>query len=447
MSNTNFKDDFDKSLQRLGQIKTAIEANIQSKRDFSDKIINRLSEINEKVKQLGESIKSLKDQLSTLQVQSNDNTSQIGDKSKQVDGLTAKIAQLTEEKTNALAELDQIKQKYTVDIAQKQALIDECEAKFRKLTDENAVISAERDTLRVELTQTGEQGANHAEEIKKMTDQNAQQLFEKDEQLRLLQEKNNAEMKQLQEAISAKETEIQQKAVDAGNNVAQIQAQIEKLTTENQSKQQMIEKLQVDITALQNENQELIARIIAATQAINDATNSLQELKDPRAFNESELNAKFQEIETSIQEISAAIQGNPQRNPQVLDKQTRVLQKLPPNTPIQINGQKIMLSDIRAQLNKKKQTLSRTNPTAQIYDVALDEINRAESPEQVIAILNKRVSFKNGSIMGGKKTKKNRKNIKQKGGYTYKSNSKRRRISSTSSRRNSLMGRGSTKRH
>jgi chromosome segregation ATPase len=437
MSDTNFKQKFDESLQRLGQIKTAIEANIQSKQAFSGKIIAKLSEINEKIKQLGESIKSLKVQLTTLQAQSNANNSQIGDKSKQVDVLTGQITQLTEEKTNALAELEQIKQKYTVDVSQKQTLIDECEAKIRTLTDENAAISAERDTLRVELTQTGEQGAKHAEEIKNLTDQNTQQLLEKDEQLRLLQEKNTAEMNQLKEAIEVKEKEIQQKGVDAGNNAAQIQAQIEQLTSENQSKQQMIEKLQGDITALQSENDELIERIIAATQAINDATNSLEVLNDPTAFNEKELAAKFQEIETSIQEISNAIQGNSQGQ-----------QRLPPEPPIEINGQIFTLAEIRKQLNIKKQMLTKNNPNAENkYALALKAINNATTPEALIqALQSNGIDVKNGSIMGGKKTKKNRKNKKQKGGYTYKSNSKRRRITTTSSRRNSVMGRVSTKR-
>ena len=121
MSNANFKENFDESLQKLGQIKTAIEANIQSKKDFSGKIINRLSEINVKVQQLGALITELKKQLNALQEQTNSNNSQIGDKSKQVDNLTAQINQLTEEKTNALNELAQIKQKYTDDVGQKQS--------------------------------------------------------------------------------------------------------------------------------------------------------------------------------------------------------------------------------------------------------------------------------------------------------------------------------------
>ena len=447
MSGTNFKQNFDESLKRLGGINEAIQANIQSKRDFSDKIIAKLSEINEKVKQLGESIKSLKEQLNTLQAQSNDNTSQIGNKSKEVDVLKAQITQLTEAKTNAIAELDQIKQKYTVDIAQKQTLIDECEAKFIKLTDENAVISAERDTLRSELTQTGEQGSNHAEEIKKLTAQNAQQLLEKDEQLRLLQEKNNAEMKQLQEAIEAKDNEIQQKSAEAGNNASQIQGQIEKLTSENQSKQQMIEKLQGDITALQNENKDLIDRIIAATQAIIDATNSLEVLNDPAAFNEKELAIKFGEIEASIENISAAIQGNSQRQQKL--PPLPPLPPLPNNLEVQINGQTFTLADIIEQLNMKKQLLTKNNPKAENkYALALKAVYNAATSEAVIeALRNNGIGVKNGAIYGGKKTKKTRKNIKQKGGYTYKSNSKRRRISTTTSRRNSVIGRGSTKRH
>ena len=63
MSNPNFKQDFEQSLQRLSQINTAIDANLKGKQEFSARIIQRLSSINDKVKQLGDSIRVLKEQL------------------------------------------------------------------------------------------------------------------------------------------------------------------------------------------------------------------------------------------------------------------------------------------------------------------------------------------------------------------------------------------------
>jgi multidrug efflux pump subunit AcrB len=99
------------------------------------------------------------------------------------------------------------------------------------------------------------------------------------------------------------------------------------------------------------------------------------------------------------------------------------------------------------------------------YDDALKAMYEAKSQEDVIrALQSNNVDIKNGAVMGGKKTKKIRKqkNKKQKGGFTYKKNLKRGSISTaisslntkssptkTSSMRSSTgrgRGRGQTKR-
>jgi hypothetical protein len=102
---------------------------------------------------------------------------------------------------------------------------------------------------------------------------------------------------------------------------------------------------------------------------------------------------------------------------------------------------------ILSQLNKKPQIDRVTNGPSK-YALALRGVHDAQTPEQVLQALNSSgVDAKNGSIYGGKKTKKNKRVRKQKGGYTYKLNSKRRSIS-TASISKSSSGRGirSTKR-
>ena len=458
MNKDQIKQNFQTSLQRLGEINTAIEANIRGKQEFSARIIQRLSEINDKVKQLGDAIKTLKDQLTDLQGQAAANNSQITDIGTEVNGLRAQIAQLTDERDKAVAELEALKNKFQADTQGFQKRIDDCEEKLRQLQDQNVAITQQRDALQAELTQTGEQGAAHAAELKKLTDQHTQELQQKDEQLKAQQDANAAAMKQLQDEIAAKEVELNQRTVDVGNNAAQLQAQIDQLTREKEAKDSQIAQLQADIAALQTENDDLIARIVAATQAIADATNRLRELNDPATFNEAELDAKFQELEASVQQISNAIQGNPVANNQAaagqiaqgqnsnVDQEPRRVTiqgqgRLPPDTPIQINGQNIPLEEIRKQLSEKKRLLSRNNPkAANKYANALNAIQMATSQEDVIrGLQSNNVTIKNGAVMGGKKTKKNR---KQKGGYTYKSNLKRRSISTTSSIRSSASGRG-----
>jgi hypothetical protein len=88
------------------------------------------------------------------------------------------------------------------------------------------------------------------------------------------------------------------------------------------------------------------------------------------------------------------------------------------------------LSKIISDLKTKSGKLSR-DPNNK-YAVALQKVQAAKSVQDVNNALS-RVEFKNGMIFGGR-TKKNRKNKntkKQKGGFRYSSNSRRRSLSSS----------------
>ena len=444
MSNPNFKQEFDNSLQRLAQINTAIDANLRSKQEFSARIIQRLTAINDRVRQLGDAITALKAQLTTLQGQAAANNTQIADIGTEVNGLRAQIAQLTDERDRAAAELDRVQKQSQADTQALQKRIDDHEANARQLTDQNTQITQQRDALQAELTQKGDLGAAHAAELKNLTDQNTQALLQKDAELAAQQQANATQIQQLQAEIAAKEAELNTRIADVGTNTAQLQAQIEQLTREKQEREAQVTQLQGDITALQTENQDLINRIIAATQAITEATNRLRELNDPASFNEAELDTKFQELETSLQQISNAIQGNPVANNQasgnIAPAAGRI--KLPPDTPINFKGQALTLGNIINTLGAKPQVDRVTNQPSK-YATALRGVRAAQTPEEVIqALSSNAIDAKNGAISGGKKTKKNKKVRKQKGGYTYKLNSKRKSITTSSLRSSSGRGRG-----
>ena len=448
MSNPNFKQEFDNSLQRLAQINTVIDANLRSKQEFSARIVQRLTAINDKVKQLGNAIRTLKDQLTNLQAQAAANNNHIADIGTEVNGLKGQIAQLTDERNKAVAELDDLKNKYQADTQALQKRIDDNEANTRQLTDQNMQLSQQRDALQAELTQKGDLGAAHAAELKNLTDQHTQALLQKDEQLKAQQDANTAQIQQLQAEIAAKEEELNKTISDVGNNAAQLQAQIEQLTREKQEKDAQIAQLQGQITDLQNENQDLINRIIAATQAIAAATNRLQELNDPAAFNEAELDVKFQELEASVQEISNAIQAGPQNVAQNVPQnvaqnvpQNVAQQRIPGNTRILYENTQFTLDDLRNQLQEKSRQDPRPNNK---YSQVLQQLQGANDEDDVKSILQSAsiMTTRNGKIKGGKKTKKNKKVRKQKGGYTYKVNSKRRSITTSSLRSSSGRGRG-----
>lgn len=446
MSNPNFKQEFDNSLQRLAQINAAIDQNIRGKQEFSGRIIQRLSAINEKVKQLGDAIRALKDELSRLQAQAAANNSQITDIGNEVNTLKGQIAQLTDERDKAIAELDRLKKQYQADVQDFQKRIDDSEAQLRELTNQNTTLTQQRDALQAELTQQGDLGAAHAEELRRLGEQHAEELRQKDEQLRLQQEENERAMAALQADIAAKEADLNQRIADAGNNAAQLQGQIDTLNREKQDKDNQIAQLQAQITALQNENTDLVNRIVAATQAISDATNRLNELNDPASFNEAELDAKFQELEASVQQISNAIQGNPVPVNQASGNQIPTVTRLKFDTPINYKGTDFTVGTIVNTLKSKPQVDRNTGGPSK-YAAALTAVHNAATPGEVLQALNSNgIDVKNGAIFGGKKSKKTKKVRKQKGGYTYKTNSKRKSISTTSSIRSTARGRGQSKR-
>jgi hypothetical protein len=150
--------------------------------------------------------------------------------------------------------------------------------------------------------------------------------------------------------------------------------------------------------------------------AIMEATNRLQELNDPSTFDQAGLNTAFAEVEASIQDISNAIQGR--GNAVIQERQSN------PNV-VNIQGLQLDVNDIIQQLKSKPTKNSFGNDTS--YIKALRAIQSGTNPEQALA--DAKVPVKNGKIMGGK-TKK-RKHKKQRGGFTYKNNAKRRTFTSS----------------
>ena len=64
-------------------------------------------------------------------------------------------------------------------------------------------------------------------------------------------------------------------------------------------------------------------------------------------------------------------------------------------------------------------------------------LKQVTNPAEINVILQQyNISYKNGKIMGGKRTKRTKKIRKQKGGFTYKANLKRRGLSTTYRRSN-----------
>jgi len=417
---SDFKTDFEAGLRKLGEINAAIDSNIRSKQEFSTQVISRLKDINQRIRGLADAITQLKTELTGLQEQVQINQSGISGKETEIIKLKEEIERLKQEKDAAVAELAQLKQQYMADTQDFQKRIDDCEGQLRTLTDQLNSITAERDSLKTELQSKGDLASTHAGELQSLTEQNTQKLLEKDEQLKLQQEDCAGKMKNLQDEIAAKDLEIARLRSVFENEYGNMRRQIDELNRQNQELQQNIQQLQEQLRVLQEENEDLKNRIISATMAIMEATNRLQELNDPSSFDQAGLNAAFAEVEASIQDISNAIQGR--GNAVIQERQSN------PNV-VNFQGVQFNIADLLKQLKVKAKQVPIDRITGQpsSYVIALQAIQSGTNPEQALA--DSKVPVKNGKIVGGK-TKK-RKHKKQRGGFTYKNNAKRRTFTSS----------------
>jgi hypothetical protein len=445
MSDGDFKQMFNKRLKELIDIKDAIEANIRNKQQFSIEIIQRLTAINERVKELGNYIRLLKKQIPNLQIQSNKNDNQIDDKSREINELKNEINQLksdAESKTNESYRLSQ------VEISKVKGL----QAKIDDLTNQYNDLKKKQDST-----------LKRYEDLKKQQEaMSKQQQITNDTRIQI-REKETAEKNVLNDRIKALEAELVEKTNNATQLQSQIQSQIDdsqKLIAEREGR---INELITEITQLKKENEELRIIIINATKTINDVVEVLKILKERRSFEPGELEEKITAIEESIREIyttspnirtnsdkstvfsfmkgpaglppppSSQVYKNNTRTPResVLPEESVLLPPLPPpNTPriLETNTPRIL------ETNTPRILPSISEEGKEGEDLEGIDLDFSGNPNETST---------NESI-GGKKTKKNRKlkrsnktkkNRKQKGGYIYKSNSKRRNIRTTTSRK------------
>ena len=115
---------FQQSLQKLGQLNAFIEKNVQDKQAFSQTILTRLSQINDKIKAFAGQIQTLRGQVDNLQTQVSSNTSGIQDKDRQVQTLQQQLTQLPNEKAALTQQLEGINRKGLDDQLKSQQKID-----------------------------------------------------------------------------------------------------------------------------------------------------------------------------------------------------------------------------------------------------------------------------------------------------------------------------------
>ena len=293
---------------------------------------------------------------------------------------------------------------------------------MREVTQERDALKNEKTALQTELSTKSDNQAQHAEEINRLTQESDQKL--KDQETQLNQKIQDCE---------AKIIDFQKQLREKDEQYANAQ---QECTNKQASTIQNVETLQKQVNELTALNNTLLGKIKEASDAIDSAASNLESISNavPNATTKQEIDQLLGEIDNSIQNINKAVQAPVAQGPAPVS----------PNTPISLadlNSQQrvdINLRDLMDMLTRKASQVRRNNPTAQNkYADAINQINSASSANEISAIIMRNnISVKDGAVSGGKgKTKKYR---KQKGGFTYKSSSRRRSITSaTGSKRRS----------
>jgi DNA repair exonuclease SbcCD ATPase subunit len=430
--NTAFLQEFRENMDKLSQINANADKNVQFRKELSNKILTRLGEINSKLQEIVGKIRELKSMADNLQNEVNKHTKDIGDKSGEINAIKAEIQRLNDENKKLTEENAFLQQKCKEEIDAKQQENMAIQQQIRELIEKNKVLEDSVTALQNELSGKGENEAKHASELAVLNEEHKKQIEN-------LMQENKQQIEKLMNDLAQKEQEI-----------ANLNAEIKKMQDEQQSRNdslakseseanQRIAELLGQIEALKNVNDDLIQRLKEANTAILSALGKLDELSNPANFKEDDekLDTAITEIEKSLMEINTAIQGRTS-----LPGASSVESKISGNEIINITGiggnpVKISYRDLVGQLSSKA-SIPNINPK---YGDALKEIRRVNNVSDIETILQSRgIDFKQGKVFGGRKTRKVRKtkkNIKtrkvrkQKGGFYYKTNSKRKSLRSS----------------
>jgi len=394
-----FLRDFKSKMDRLAEIRKNLQASVQFKEKFTNELKVRLGEINQTIIKLSGFITDLKTKATELEGQVTTNKTSIGTKEGELQQLKDQVAALTTERDNLTDQITQQNNNNLTKIAEKQKEIDEYEAKLRKLNQQKQVAEKEADEFENELSKID---PTRAEAAKTAAEQWGESF--KEEQNKLLEKISTTDTKitDLEKQISDKDIELaeKQKEIDEAKGQAQKLAQ----------------DLQKEIDDLKVENQKLIGRIIAATIAINEANDELQNMVNivPNAQTKEDVDTLLKQItdqlEKSILNISSAAQG--QLPPAVSQAQEQLVSQaqqpiMPPAVPT-------------------RQPLLRSK-----------SVNQIPKMQEKSPLLRSQTARRPDWKLGGRKTRKitktrkaikTRKIRKQKGGFIYKPNTKRKRI-------------------
>jgi chromosome segregation ATPase len=456
MAQQDFLRNFQERIDRLQVVRRDIGANIDAKQQFTNNLKTKLELFNDRLRELSGLITNLKTRAEEAEERVVTNNTAIGERQRRIDQLNAERENIDGERQRLDQEMARQREETQRVTAEKQALINQHEAELRQITqqktdvenqlrevtDQKTAIEEQVRALNQELANRGDQQATHAGEIQRLTQQLQEQSQRQlEDSQRQLQEQSQRQLQEQEQRLTEQINDCERRIVEAQNQLQDREADHtqarDQLTTQHGQVQARVDDLERQIELLTQQNQQLVQRLIDATQAIQDATVDLERLSNsmPNAESQEEVNALLNSIEQSIENIGRAAQGQ-QMNAGELIQQGRPQAQagqIDDNAPIQIGDYRRTYNEFIRDLRRKINDVVRsTGDRNNKYQAALTQIQNERDPTRIPAILQHNgIYIINNQIRGGRKTRKNK---KQRGGFIYKTNSKRRSTSSRSKR-------------
>jgi len=469
---SDFLTKFENSLNKLDKLKDNIADRFRNQDNFSNEIISQLTEINNKVKELSKKINELKESIDVLQNQINQIDGVIEGLNQDKAILNRQMEQLKNDKSGLLSDNEEIKRKQN----ELQQEINEYEERIATLTSENTTTQSEIDSLKSaneSLTQQYStdrdvQKQEFAEKMREQQELHMRQLSEN-------QETFNEEIKILVSRVD----ECQLKINDLETEKANREAEMSSINSQMTSKESEINGYTNRIIELERTNQDLMSRIVSATDVIERSIEALDNLtrEIPNIKTQTDIRNLFSQINESIDGINVLLQPSNIRaraEPEIAareapgspslsrsgtqpvsfseneaEEKQEVSSNLASVTEFNVSGQKLTLSQLQQLVRQKLQTIRNKNSEfAKKLQGILDLNDKIESMTTIQSkIDNFGIQIKqDGTIVGGKTRRKNKKynvisktkkGIKQKGGFVWNTHSKRKTITTPSFTRKS----------
>lgn len=434
MSAPDFLTNFEGLMDRLNATNGLVEASLQQKQAFSNSLLTGLESINRRLNELGAKIRNTLQVIQSLEGAVRDNDTTSANNGAEIDRLNKELGDLRQERDRLIAAAQEAQKTCDQEKAALQEQIDDCRREVASLSVENGNLlnekDAEIDALRKELEAKGGDQAAHAAAIAELTANHERML--KDQQDGLTEQ-----IQALQKQIDDCKEGMRQLEEEKNAAIAQVAGK----DTEIEGLNKRVEELTAQTNRLETENANMIELIKRATDVMNQANDNLQKLINsvPDNGTTEQMQKSFEQIANLITELDQMLAGvlpvqlperQPQRRP-LLPGDMKVDAIFPEGVPQGMPAD-IALQDIYNQINEK---LRNVGPSGKAkYNKLRTDFENANSPEEMRRVLLG--VYKNGQIMGGKKTKKHRR--KQKGGFIINETKKRKKLFTTtsSSRRN-----------